>query len=992
MRFTTPLALVLLLLLPYIIWLGRPEKSTARWRDWASLTLRLLIILLLILALAGTQLVSASNELAIVFLVDASDSINREQSQQTEQFLQRAMEKMGPNDQAAVVVFGANALVERPMSALADLAPITSIPERLHTDIAEAIRLGLALFPSGSARRLVLFSDGITTQGDVLEAVNLAAAGGIGIDVVPLNRESPEAEAILIEVDAPGRVGEGETFNIGISAESTENMPAELQVLAEDLVVYDQTVQLRPGINRFTIPLHAGLPEFVRYVVQLTPLTDSIYQNNQLAAFTDIMGAPRVLLVAREGQSDDPGNLLPDESAQLQSALEAAGLSVERTTPQALPSFLEDLTSYDSIVLINVNAKELSQRKMDVLQRYVRDLAGGLVAIGGPESYGMGGYFQTPLEEILPVEMQIKDQERFPSVSIAIVIDRSGSMAIQEGSATKIQLAAEGAARVVELLNDLDEITVIPVDTEPDQPIGPAPATNRSEIIGRIREIGAGGGGIFVRTGLEAAAEALAESPNEVKHIILLADGADSEQKEGVPELIEALAAEGISLSAVSIGAGPDTRWLQEMAELGGGRFHFTDRAANLPQIFTQETTTIQRSYLVEERYFPALSDSPFARQHAIFQAMANSGINRVPPLMGYVATSPKDTAQVILATHLGDPLLAAWENGLGRTVAWTSDTTSRWAADWVQWSGFAPFWSNVVRWSIQDERQSQLDANVILNEGEARLVVDARNDSGGYLNDLIVEATMVSPDGETENISFQQVGPGLYEGQFNPNDEGAYLLGITGTTREGDAVAGQTIGWVLGYSPEYRTPETNPQLMSQIAEISGGRTFDVTAVEDAGSVFERHQPGIRTSQPIWPWLVGLAIFLLPLDIAVRRLAITGRDMRKAWKATFGRLQWTSRPMSGRSEQVTRLFQAKHRATTSHGQEDESIEPPAMSDDQVPMIQDKEAEVDQEGGRVPARIKDPQEVKETGALASHLLQKKRQRQKNMGEDPDNQDG
>jgi len=986
MRFATPLALILLLLFPYIIWLGRPEKGTARWRDWASLILRLLIILLLILGLAGAQLVSASDELAIVFLVDASDSINREQAQQAESFIQQAMEGLGPNDKAAMVVFGANALVERPMSALADLAPITSIPERLHTDIGEAIRLGLALFPAGSARRLVLLSDGVTTQGNVLEAVRLATAGDISIDVIPLPRDSLAVEAFLIEVDAPSRVGEGETFNINVSAESTENMPAELQVLAADLVVYDQTVQLRPGINSFAIPLRAGSPEFARYVVQLTPLKDSIYQNNQLAAFTDIIGAPSVLLVANEDQLDDRGNHLPDESIQLQLALEATGLNVERTTPTALPSNLEDLTSYDSVVLVNVNAKELSQRKMNALQHYVRDLAGGLVVVGGPESYGMGGYFLTPLEVILPVEMQIKDQERFPSVSIAIVIDRSGSMAIQEGGVTKIQLAAEGAVRVVELLNDLDEIAVIPVDTEPDQPIGPAPATNRSEIIARIRKIGAGGGGIFVRTGLEAAAKALAESSNDVKHIILLADGADSEQKEGVPELIEALSAEGISLSTVSIGEGPDVRWLQEMAELGGGRFHFTDRAANLPQIFTQETTSIQRSYLVEERFFPSLGDSPFARQHAIFQAMANSGITRVPPLMGYVGTSPKDTAQIILSTHLGDPLLAAWEHGLGRSVAWTSDSSSRWATDWVQWPGFASFWSNVVRWSIRDERQGQIDANVILSDGEARIVVDARNDSGGYLNELTIEATVVSPDGESDNISFQQIGPGLYEGRFIPHDEGAYFLRITGTTREGEAIAGQTIGWVLGYSPEYGTLKTNPQLLSQIAEISGGRTFDVTAVEEAGAVFERYRPGTKTSQPIWPWLVGLAIILLPLDIAVRRLAITNRDARRAWEVTFGRLRWKSRPVSGRSEQVARLFQAKSRAASSRDIEGDSIKGSSVIDVSTQDMSDTGTMGELKGLETPAKPEGPDVPQDDQSLASHLLRKKRQRQTGTGKE------
>ncbi|MCA9928610.1 MAG: VWA domain-containing protein, partial [Anaerolineales bacterium] len=759
MNFTTPLALLLLLLLPYFVWLGRPRKTAVRrWREWTSLVLRLLILSLLVLSLAGTQIVRAADELAVVFLVDASDSISPEQAAQAEVFVQTAVAGMTPTDQAAVILFGANALVERPMSGLAELAPITSVPQRLHTDLAEAIRLGLALFPAGAARRLVILSDGAATIGDTQKAARLAAAAGVEISYVPLNRSSGE-ESILTNVNAPTRVIQGETFRIEVTAESDTDTPATLRVLTGGNIVYEEAVQLRRGVNNFTVRLRAAEQEFARYRVQLTPFNDTFYQNNELAAFTEIVGPPRVLLVANDGGVADDGTPLPDESPQLRLALEATGLQVDRILPADLPASLAQLSNYATIVLVNVNAKNLSPRKMAVLQSYVRDLGGGLVAVGGPTSYGMGGYFGTALEETLPVDMQIKDQERFPSVSIVIVIDRSGSMGAQEGGLTKIQLAAEGAVRVVELLNDFDEITVIPVDTQPDNPIGPLPASDKETAVNLIRQIGAGGGGIYVRTGLEAAAAALANSPTQVKHIILLADGADSEEKEGVPELIAGLTAEGVTVSTVSIGQGPDTAWLQQMAEVGNGRFHFTDQAANLPQIFTQETTSIQRSYLIEERFFPTLvSNSPIL-----------SGITAVPPLYGYVGTSPKDTAQVVLNTHQGDPLLATWQYGLGRAVAWTSDATGRWGIDWVQWDGFPVFWAQTVRWTVSQERNSNVETVVAFDEESANLIVDVRDDNGAFLNSLVMEANVVAPDGKVTNLLLQQVAPGRYEAAFMP-------------------------------------------------------------------------------------------------------------------------------------------------------------------------------------------------------------------------------
>ncbi|HEX6384243.1 MAG TPA: VWA domain-containing protein [Anaerolineae bacterium] len=977
MNFTTPLALLLLLAIPYFVWLGRPRQTAARrWREWISLGLRLIIVLLLVLSLAGARAVRATDTLAVVFLIDASDSVGPEQAAHAEDFVRAAIERMALADEAAVIVFGANALVERPMSDLAELAPVTSVPQPLHTDLAEAIRLGLALFPAGSARRLVVLSDGAATIGDATEAARLAAAAGVEISYVPLNRTVGSDEALLTGVSAPTWVSQGETFRIDVTAESTVDMPATLRVLAGGRVVHEEMVQLRRGANNFAVRLRASEQEFARYRVQLGPANDTYYQNNELAAFTEIVGPPRILLVAHEGTVADDGSPQPDESPQLRLALEAAGLVVDRTNSGDMPAALEQLSNYASIVLVNVNAKDLSPRKMETLQSYVRDLGGGLVVVGGPQSYGMGGYFRTPLEETLPVDMQIKDQERFPSVSIVLVIDRSGSMGANEGGVTKIQLAAEGAVRVVELLHDFDEITVIPVDTQPDNPIGPLPASDKETAIGLIRQIGAGGGGIYVRTGLEAAARALAGSSNQVKHVILLADGADSEQKDGVPELIEALASEGVTVSTVSIGDGPDTLWLQQMAELGGGRFHFTDQAANLPQIFTQETTSIQRSYLIEERFFPNLtSSSPIL-----------AGISAVPPLYGYVGSSPKDTAQVILSTHQGDPLLAAWQYGLGRAVAWTSDASGRWAADWVRWEGYPVFWAQAVRWTVSQDRDSNVETEINLNGEQARLTVDARGADGDFLNNLSIEANVVGPTGEVTNLLLQQVAPGRYESSFTPGADGAYFIRVAGTdSGDGETTVAQTTGWVLGYSPEYRHFETDPQLLERLAEITGGRNL----AGEIAAVFNHDLPSEAATRPIWPWLTLLAAALLPVDIALRRLVVTRRDLERIWAATFGRWQRRSLEPAARTEQVSRLFQAKQRAETGRTRMAgaETGTPPILGQDA--------AEPDESRPRQPQEQPQPAPVKESrstappaasSSLAARLLEKKRQQERTNKEE------
>ena len=986
MSFTTPLALLLLLAIPYFVWIGKPRKTAvSKKRDWLSVIIRVLILILIVFSLAGAQLVQDADELAVVFLVDASDSISPEQAEQAEEFVRAAIETMEANDQTAVIQFGANALVDRPMSRLAELAPLSSVPQALQTDIAEAVRLGLALFPAGTAKRMVILSDGAATIGNAEEAAKLAESAGVEISYIPLTSGREGEEALLTDVSAPTRISQGELFNIDITAESTANMPAVLRVLSGGQVVYEENVQLQPGVNNFAVRLRGLEQEFARFRVQLTPTDDTFYQNNELASFTEVTGSPRVLMVANDGSIGEDGTARPDESPQLQLALEATGLEVDKVTPADLPASLAQLSNYASLVLVNVNAKDLSPRKMDVIQSYVRDLGGGLVTVGGPESYGMGGYFKTPLEEALPVEMQIRDQERFPSVSMVIVIDRSGSMGAQEGGVTKIQLAAEGAVRVVELLNDFDEITVIPVDTQPSGQIGPLSASDRETAINQIRQIGAGGGGIYVRTGLEAAAEALSQSPNQVKHIILLADGSDSEEKEGVPELIEALTAENVTLTSVSIGGGSDLPWLRQMSELGNGRFHFTDRAANLPQIFTQETTNIQRNYLIEERFFPELvTGSPIL-----------AGISAVPPLYGYVGTYPKDTAQVILGTPQGDPLLAAWQYGLGRSVMWASDATGRWGTDWVQWEGFPAFWAQAVRWTISDARDSNVETNVAYDDETAVLTVNAQDVGGAFLNNVQMEANVVSPSGDVENLTLQQVAPGQYQSEFTPATDGAYFIRVAGTDGESDdAVVGQTSGWVLGYSPEYSQFESNPQLLESLAETTNGQ--DLLALNEASTdgaitaVFEHNLATEATTRPIWPWLILIATLLLPIDIALRRLVITKSDWQRAWAATFGRFTPQQVEPAPRTQQMSSLFEAKGRAGTkrpSAAEDQEAVVPqPIQTEDasKTEAEQTKSKPAPPKATPTAQRKKSPPTTTQSGGqsstLASQLLKKKRQNQ------------
>ncbi|MBE9507792.1 MAG: VWA domain-containing protein, partial [Chloroflexi bacterium] len=789
MAFTRPFLLLLLAAIAYFAYLGRPMGRYGRRRAWAALILRCLIALLVVFSLAGVQSVHGGDELAVVFLVDVSDSVPEAEQVWALAFIEEALAAMGPDDRAALVLFGADALVERPMVSSSELGAVASIPRTHQTNLEGAIRAGVALFPSGAARRLVILSDGRPTLGEAEQAVRLAHAQGTQVEVVLLDAPL-QTEAWLSELAAPDRLHQGEEFTLSVTARATADMEAVLTVLAGARVVAQEQVHLNPGSNTFAIPLTAGEPGFAPFRAYLAPAADIYPQNNALSAFTLVEGPPRVLIVVGETEGD-----------HLQAALQAAGLVVDESTSGALVSDPASLAEYAAVVLVDTPAQSLSPRALSALQSYVRDLGGGLVAVGGPHAYGVGGWYNTPLEETLPVEMTIHDPERFPPMSIVVVIDKSGSMAVQEGGVQKIRLAGEAAARVAELITDLDEITVIAFDDRPVDVIGPLPGSQRDDVIDQVIRLQAGGGGIYVRESLQTALGYLADSDKTVRHIILLADGSDSEHQEGVRELVEQeIAAQGITLSTVAIGAGQDLRFLEEIAGLGGGRYHFTDQAANLPVIFAEETQLAMRSYIVEEPFYPQqTSVSPIL-----------TGIEEVPQLAGYVATTPKSASRVILSTHQNDPLLAAWQYGLGRAVAWTSDATGRWARAWVAWDGFSRFWAQTVRWTIVERTDVPVEVTVALEGEKAHIAVDAVGEDGAFVNGLEASVSLVGPDGEPLLMALAQTAPGLYEGTFVPQEEGAYLMRLTGSLAGEEAVA-LTTGWVMGYSPEYGALEGDP-------------------------------------------------------------------------------------------------------------------------------------------------------------------------------------
>lgn len=970
MSFTNPNALWLLLLMPIFVVVGWPRLTYRRVRDTISLIIRLLIVVLLVLGLAGVQIERAANRLAVVFLIDVSDSVSPEMQSAALDYVRRASDAMGRNDQAAVVVFGADALVEIPMTEQLELVQIGSDPIRLNTNLAEALRLGLALFPADTAKRMVVLSDGRETVGDASEVARLAAASNVQIDYVFLGSESPEQaigpEVLVTDVRLPASVNVNEEFDLSVTVAS--NQPsglAEIRVLSSGTVIYREAVELRQGTNSYVLPnLTVPTPGFVDFRVVVEPLgADNFYQNNELSAFTEVTGPPRVLLVSTEER----------EVASLREALTEAGLEVEQQGPHDLPLGLAPLSSYDSIILANISGADLTDDRMRYLQAYVRDLGGGLVVIGGPSSYGVGGYYNTPLEETLPLEMQLRDKERIPQLTMLFVIDRSGSMEIASSSGvSNLELAKEAVIRSIELLQDADRTGVLSFDVsayyvvEVQEVGGDAERAHLREVIGALRP----GGGTSIRQGILSADRVLSEEPSQLKHIILLTDGG-SDPTGVVPAVDRMFQNYGITTSVVAVGQ-DYAQWLQEVALAGRGKFHLAYDVSTIPAIFTAETLLATRAYIVEEEFTPAIS-----AQHPIIE-----GIDSAPPLLGYIATTPKGTATVILRGPQDDPILAAWQYGLGRAIAFTSDASPRWGANWIDWSGYADFWTQAVQWSIIEGSTNNVEARVEERGDQSVLLVDARTAQGDFLNGLALEASIANTQLDSITVPLQQTAPGHYEAVFTPRQEGSYFITVAGATERDPTTltpqqVRQTAGWVLSYSHEYRldpiatTSEEPRNRLQRMAALTGGGSL----AENPAASFDHNLNQQRAAQPLWPYLLLAAALLLPVDVAVRRLVVTRRDLAEAWSRVRGAR--AAPELGTASARLGRLLDAKDRtrpADLPAAPEQPSRQEPAPS---RPRRAPRPKTVTQPPAPKPKVSERTEPAPGEGTLASRLLERRR---------------
>ncbi|HEU4329162.1 MAG TPA: VWA domain-containing protein [Roseiflexaceae bacterium] len=867
--FVEPIALLALLVVP-LLWLPLLARGAARrpsWREQASVAVRSVAVGALALALAGAQLRLPSETLTVMFVLDTSRSILPEQRQRAEEYLRAAVAGMPHGQQAGLVVFGGGALVARLPSAERTLSAIPDAPGVDHTGIAEAIRLGLALIPREGQGRLVLLSDGGETSGDAIQAARLAAARAVPLEVIPLVASAPGDDARIAGVSIPPRLREGTRPRLSVATESSRTASARLTVFDNGRPVAEQTVALPVGRGSVEVELPEPEPGYNRYEVRLEAADDSRPENNRAQAFSIVEGKPRVLLV--EGQAG--------EAAALSAALDAARVQTETIAPAALPDSMDGLAGYDAVLLVNVARQALPPLAAGLLPAYVHDLGRGLAMIGGPNSFGAGGYGGSPIEAALPVRMDLPPRIEIPEVATVVLIDISGSMALTEEGVQKVQLAAAGAARIAAHMQDRDELTVIPFDSVPHNIIGPLPGSQRDRIMELLRGVQTEGGGIAIYDGLATARGFLERANKPIRHLITITDGNDTVQREGSAELVDQLRAQNITVTTIAIGNGDAVTFLEDLARRGGGRAFLTEKAGQVPEIILDDMRQIIRPYLVEGAVAPLLT-APGGAERGLLR-----GIDTPPPLAGYVATVPQPRAEVLLSSPAGDPLLATWQYGLGRSLAWTSDLTARWASGWLGWEQFPQLASQLVAW-IAPPPGSQRMAVETRTDGASLHLTATLGDGQRPASGMRVAGSVVGSDGARHPVELREVQPGRYQALAGDLPPDVYQVQLSASRPDGTAFAALMDGAVVASDAEFSTP-ASPQLLQTLAQLTGGRVGPPPA-----ALFDPTGAAGGTPRPLAMQLLWLGLALLPLELALRRWPFARADLARLRPALQRRL------------------------------------------------------------------------------------------------------
>ena len=725
-----------------------PALVVVGWR-WRGLRfhepLRALALLLLVLALSNPRLQLSSAGLDLWVLADRSDSaaaVMSTQAREIETILERSR---GRHDRMMFIDFAGEA-VRR------DRGDPVFEGMTHQTRIGAALEYALGEIDKDRASRLLLLSDGYATE-PLGEAAEKVLRSRVPLDFRLLT-QSTEADWRVVGLNAPPRVLSGESFLVEFIVSGVGNADIPWEIVRGDRVSASGTAAVRGGVarGRLTDRLNAG--GAITYTVRLKPAADAHPENNTASTWVEVAGGPRVVLVTN--YPDDP----------IAALISAQGLTADVVTN---PSTLNAtrVAGARAVILNNVPAHRVSREFLAALDFFVREQGGGLLMVGGENSFGSGGYFASTIDPLLPISMELKKDQRKVAAAVAIAMDRSGSMGMNAGAGlTKMDLANSGAARAIELLGELDAVSVHAVDTQPHQIVALAQVgPNRKQLVETVRRVVSAGGGIVVKEALRAGLAELKKAQTGTRHMILFADANDSRQQLGdYLAAVDELRAADATVSVIGMGTefDRDADILKEVANRGGGRLFFSADAGELPAIFAQETVSIARSAFLKVPTGTASTPG--------WAEIAARAPQWPPTVDGYNLSYLREgaTASLLSTDEYAAPLVATWQRGAGRVGAVSFPLGGPFSETVRAAPGYGDFVQTLTRWLAGEDAPAGLALRTEI-DGE-RLILELLYDETWNARiaqtgptAVLAENSPLSSVIATRPLAWEKIEPGRY-------------------------------------------------------------------------------------------------------------------------------------------------------------------------------------------------------------------------------------
>jgi Mg-chelatase subunit ChlD len=817
-------------------------------------TLRSLVVIGVAIALARPSWITEQSKVSTIALVDVSDSVSEKQLDAAKKYIDELAAAEGDGN-FQLITFAEKPTVVRKGDGKLSEAIKRHAGAGAGTDTQAAMQLAYGLYPDGYLPRMVIISDGNQTVGDVATEAYRAKELGVKVSWRTFDQDKT-SEIRVVGVMVPDEIKVGQPYEVTAEVWSTEAQVATLALQQDEFpnpLEPSKTVELREGKNLVKFKSDAKRAGATTYKLKLTKFSkDTEKANNEAVMTAPVKGKPSILYVE--------GGLLrePGSASYLTKALEHEQMDVTVRGPTGIPSNPKELEKYDLVLVSDVPAHLMGAGQMAALDSYVSGMGGGLIMAGGEDSFGSGGYERTRIEQIMPVRFDSEKIKEQPDVALVLVIDRSGSMQGQ-----KLEAAKESARVTAEVLSPDDYLSVVAFDSEAQVFVRPQRAANRMRISAEISRLQSGGGtNIF--PGLKEAYEILSSSPMsnaKVKHVIVLSDG--EAPVDGIPELVAEMNSSRITISCVGV-AGADRNLLSQIASGGDGRLYMVEDIGALPKIFMKETQEAQKSQLVE--------DEVHARVAKQVEAIEGVAIETAPSLKGYVTTKPKPTAETILISDLGEPLLARWRHGAGFSVAWTSDVKNRWGVNWIRWGGYPKFWAQVVRSSMRRKVYDSYDLFAKVADGRAMVTVDAIDSGDKFVNELATTLEVIDPatNKVTQELRMDQTAAGRYTADFRIQKYGSYLLKAV-HKRDGKTVAESLGSVALSYPLEYLRTTPDPEPLRHAAHVSGGHDQAKPA-----EIWDANNESVRYTQDLWPFVLLGVVGIFILDLYAKRVRLFG--------------------------------------------------------------------------------------------------------------------